>query len=232
MNELEMKRMSEMMASMVLPHVIEKGPHGRERAWDIYSRLMKDRIIFIGTPINDFVSNTVAAQLLFLHLQSKAPIDIYLNTPGGSVTAGMAIYDVMKHLPNVIQTYCLGCCASMGAVLLAAGTKGHRFILPHGEVMIHQPWGGTQGTVSDIVIQAKNIERWKSRLLAALSECTGQPVEKVMVDADRDFYLTAEEARDYGLVDIIMEQEKKDDPPTKDGPTTPTEGEVHSEPLV
>lgn len=187
-----------------IPYVIEKNGK-REKAYDLYSRLMKDRVIFIGTPINDMVANTACAQLLFLTLQSKdKPISIYLNSPGGSVTAGMAIFDTIRHIPNCVETFCIGQCASMGAVLLAAGTKGHRFILPHGQVMIHQPWGGMQGTASDVQIQAENLLLWKAELNKVLAECTGQPLEVIQRDTERDFFLQGAKAKDYGIVDQVL----------------------------
>jgi len=188
----------------MIPYVIERRK-GRERVYDIYSRLMKDRIIFIGMPINDQVANVITAQLLFLTLQNnKKPIQMYINSPGGSITAGMAIYDTMKYVPNTIQTYCIGQCASMGAVLLAGGTKGHRFALPHSQIMIHQPWGGMQGTASDISIQAENILKWKKELNRVLSLETGKPIETIEKDTDRDNFMSAEEAKAYGLIDEVI----------------------------
>jgi len=176
-----------------------------ERAYDIYSRLLKDRIIFLGTAINDEVANLIVAQLLFL--QSDDPnkdINLYINSPGGSVTAGLAIYDTMQFLKCDINTYCIGQAASMGAVLLAAGTKGKRYVLPNSRVMIHQPWGGAQGTASDISIQAREILKIRDTLLSILSEATGKSVEEIGKDSDRDFFMSAKEAKEYGLVDKVI----------------------------
>ncbi len=176
-----------------------------ERAYDIYSRLLKDRIIFLGTAINDEIANLIVAQLLFL--QSDDPnkdISLYINSPGGSVTAGLAIYDTMQFLKCDINTYCIGQAASMGAVLLAAGTKGKRYVLPNSRVMIHQPWGGAQGTASDISIQAREILKIRDTLLSILSEATGKSVEEIGKDSDRDFFMSAEEAKEYGLVDKVI----------------------------
>jgi len=176
-----------------------------ERAYDIYSRLLKDRIIFLGTAINDEIANLIVAQLLFL--QSDDPnkdINLYINSPGGSVTAGLAIYDTMQFLKCDINTYCIGQAASMGAVLLAAGTKGKRYVLPNSRVMIHQPWGGAQGTASDISIQAREILKIRDTLLNILSTATGKSVEEIGKDSDRDFFMSAEEAKEYGLVDKVI----------------------------
>jgi len=176
-----------------------------ERAYDIYSRLLKDRIIFLGTAINDEVANLIVAQLLFL--QSDDPnkdISLYVNSPGGSVTAGLAIYDTMQFLKCDINTYCIGQAASMGAVLLAAGTKSKRFALPNSRVMIHQPWGGAQGTASDISIQAREILKIRDTLLKILSDASGKTVEEVGKDSDRDFFMSAAEAKEYGLVDKVI----------------------------
>ena len=176
-----------------------------ERAYDIYSRLLKDRIIFLGTAINDEIANLIVAQLLFL--QSDDPnkdISLYINSPGGSVTAGLAIYDTMQFLKCDINTYCIGQAASMGAVLLAAGTKGKRFALPNSRVMIHQPWGGAQGTASDISIQAREILKIRDTLLKILSDASGKTVEEVGKDSDRDFFMSADEAKEYGLVDKVI----------------------------
>ena len=176
-----------------------------ERAYDIYSRLLKDRIIFLGTAINDEIANLVVAQLLFL--QSDDPtkdISLYINSPGGSVTAGLAIYDTMQFLKCDINTYCIGQAASMGAVLLAAGTKGKRFALPHSRIMIHQPWGGAQGTAADISIQAREILKIRDTLLKILSDATGKSVDEIGADSDRDFFMSAGEAKEYGLVDKVI----------------------------
>lgn len=193
---------------MLVPMVVEKTGQG-ERAYDIYSRLLKDRIIFIGTAIDDNVANLIIAQLLFLQSDdAKKDINVYVNSPGGSVTAGLAIYDTMQFVKPDVCTYCLGQAASMGSLLLAAGQKGKRFALPNSRIMIHQPWGGTQGTASDIHIQAQEILRMKEALNDLLSKHTGQPIEKVKTDSDRDFFMSAYEARDYGLVDAVIEQQE------------------------
>jgi len=190
--------------SFYVPYVIEKTQHG-ERAYDIYSRLLKDRIIFIGTPIDDAVANTVIAQLLFLQMEdSTKDINIYVNSPGGSVTAGLAIYDTMQFVKPDVATYCVGQAASMGAVLLAAGTAGKRFSLPNSRIMIHQPWGGMQGTAEDISIHAKEILRMREKLNEILATHCGKPVSKVKKDTDRDYFMSAEEAREYGLVDQVV----------------------------
>lgn len=194
--------------SILIPTVIEKTGRG-ERAWDIYSRLLEDRIVFIGTPINDQVANSVIAQLLFLQKENKSQdIQVFLNTPGGSVTAGLAIYDTMQFVQCPVATYCIGQAASMGAVLLAAGTPGKRFSLPNSRIMIHQPWGGVQGTAADISIQAEEILRMKDALNNILVKHTGQPKERVARDSDRDFFMSAAEAKAYGLVDDIVESAK------------------------
>ena len=188
----------------LVPIVVEKSGHG-ERAYDIFSRLLKDRIVFIGTPIDDVVANLIIAQLLFL--QSEDPgkdISLYINSPGGSVSAGLAIYDTIQFIKPDVSTYCIGQAASMGAVLLTAGAKGKRFALPYARIMIHQPWGGTQGTASDISIQAKEILRIKDELNKILSKHTGQPLDKIVFDSDRDFFMSANEAKDYGLVDEVI----------------------------
>ncbi len=196
------------ISNLLIPTVIEKTGRG-ERAWDIYSRLLEDRIVFIGTPINDQVANSVIAQLLFLQKENKTQdIQIFLNTPGGSVTAGLAIYDTMQFVTCPVATYCIGQAASMGAVLLAAGSKGKRFSLPHSRIMIHQPWGGVQGTAADISIQAGEILRMKDTLTQVLARHTGQPMERVGKDSDRDFFMSAAEAKAYGLVDEIVESSK------------------------
>ncbi len=194
--------------SILIPTVIEKTGRG-ERAYDIYSRLLEDRIVFIGTPIDDHVANLVIAQLLFLQKENKnQDISMFLNTPGGSVTAGLAIYDTMQFVQCPVATYCIGQAASMGAVLLAAGTKGKRHALPHARVMIHQPWGGVQGTAADIEIQAEEILNMKETLTSILARHSGQDVERVSRDSDRDFFMSAAQARDYGLVDEIVEVSK------------------------
>jgi len=191
-------------AQMLIPMVIEQTGRG-ERAYDIYSRLLKERIIFLGTEINDDVSNLVIAQLLFLQSEdAEKDISIYINSPGGVVTAGMAIYDTMQFLKCPITTYCVGQAASMGAVLLAAGTKGKRFALPNSRIMIHQPLGGAQGQATDIEIQTKEILRMKKRLNEILSFHTGQPVKTIEKDTDRDNFMSAAEAVKYGLVDEVV----------------------------
>jgi ATP-dependent Clp protease protease subunit len=181
-----------------------------ERAYDIYSRLLKDRIVFIGTPIDDNVSNIVIAQLLFLQMEdAEKDINVYINTPGGAVTSGLAIYDTIQFVKPDVNTYCVGQATSMGAVLLAAGTKGKRHALPHARIMIHQPWGGVQGQASDISIQAKEILRLKEKLNEILAKHTGQSIDRVKKDSDRDYFMTAEESKKYGLVDEVVTSIKK-----------------------
>lgn len=188
-----------------VPYVIEKTGRG-ERAYDIYSRLLEDRIIFIGTPIDDTVANAVIAQLLFLQKDNKSQdINIYINSPGGSVSAGLAIYDTMQFVQCDVATYCIGQNASMAALLLAGGTKGKRHALPNSRVMIHQPWGGAQGTAADIEIQAAEILKMKAQLNQLLAEHTGQQLKKIEADADRDHFMSAAEAKEYGLVDEVVE---------------------------
>ncbi len=190
--------------SILIPMVIEQTGRS-ERAYDIYSRLLKDRVIFIGTPIDDNVANLAVAQLLFLQMEEpEKDIHLYINSPGGSITSGLAIYDTIQFLKPDVCTYCLGQAASMGAVLLAAGAKGKRYALPNSRVMIHQPWGGFQGTASDINIQAKEIQYLKQRLNQILSHHTGQAVEKIEKDTDRDNFMAAEDAKNYGLVDEVV----------------------------
>ena len=196
-------------AQMLVPIVVEKSGHG-ERAYDIYSRLLKDRIVFIGSAIDDTVANLIIAQLLFLQSEdSTKDINLYINSPGGSVTAGLAIYDTMQFVKPDVCTYCIGQAASMGAVLLTAGTKGKRYCLPYSRVMIHQPWGGTQGTASDISIQAKEILRIKDDLNQILAKHTGQPLDRVQRDSDRDFFMKSDEAKAYGLIDEVIANVKK-----------------------
>jgi ATP-dependent Clp protease protease subunit len=200
------------MDANLVPIVIEKTGRG-ERSYDIYSRLLKDRIIFIGPVIDDYTSSLVIAQILFLMSENKnQDINIYLNTPGGSVTAGLAIYDTMQFVPCDIATYCIGQAASMGAILLCAGTKGKRHALPNSRIMIHQPWGGTQGTAADIQIQAQEIRRNKQILTDIIAKHSDQAVEKVEVDSDRDFFLTPGQAQEYGLVDEVIESLRSDKP--------------------
>ncbi|MFH1800159.1 MAG: ATP-dependent Clp endopeptidase proteolytic subunit ClpP [Candidatus Omnitrophota bacterium] len=190
--------------SYLVPMVIETTGKG-ERAYDIYSRLLKDRIVFIGTPIDDVIANLIIAQILFLNMEEPGKdINIYINSPGGSVTAGLAIYDTMRFVKCDVATYCLGQAASMGSLLLAAGTKGKRYSLPNARVMIHQPWGGTQGTASDIHIQAKEILQLKEQLNQILVRHTGQSLERIEKDTDRDYFMSAEEAKNYGIVDAVI----------------------------
>ncbi|MFT5622120.1 MAG: ATP-dependent Clp protease protease subunit [Bacteroidia bacterium] len=193
------------MSYVPLPTVYER--EGRtERAWDIYSRLLRDRIIFIGTPINDFVANAVVAQMLFLQMDDpKKDISLYINCPGGSVTDGMAIYDTMNFLQCDIVTYCVGQAASMATLLLAAGTEGKRYALPNSRVMMHQPTGGATGQTSDISIAAKEILRWRAQMNELLAHHTNKTAEEIASDSDRDFYLTAKEAMKYGIVDKVIE---------------------------
>ncbi len=195
----------------LVPMVIEQTARGYERAYDIYSRLLKDRILFIGTPVDDYVANLVIAQLLFLQMEDKVKdINVYINSPGGSVTAGLAIYDTMQFLNCEVATYCVGQAASMGALLLSAGAKGKRFVLPNSRVMIHQPWGGVQGVAADISIQAKEILKLRDRINEILSYHTGQPLDKIQKDTDRDYFMSAQEAKDYGLIDeVILPETKK-----------------------
>ena len=193
------------MSTYYIPYVIEQTPRG-ERSYDIYSRLLKDRIVFLGTQVMDDVANSIVAQLLFL--ESEDPdkdIHLYINSPGGSVTAGMAIYDTMQYIKSPVSTICVGMAASMAAILLAGGAKGKRLALPNAEVMIHQPLGGTSGQASDIEIHARNILNTRKRMNAILARHTGRDVEKVAQDTDRDNFMTAQEALDYGLIDRIIE---------------------------
>jgi ATP-dependent Clp protease protease subunit len=194
--------------NFLIPHVIEQTGRG-ERGYDIYSRLLVDRIIFLGTPIDDMVSNVIIAQMLFLQMQDpKKDIHLYVNSPGGSVTAGLAIYDTMQFMTCDVNTYCIGQAASMGAVLLCAGTKGKRFALPNARIMIHQPWGGVQGQASDISIQAQEILRLKDRLNEILARHSGQSIERVGKDTDRDNFMSAAQAKDFGLVDQVVVSRK------------------------
>lgn len=192
------------------PYVIEEIPGRGERSMDIYSRLLKDRIVFIGTEISDHVANVVVAQLLFLKMEDpKKDIHIYINSMGGYIAAGLAIYDTLQWVGCTVNTYCIGQASSMGALLLAAGTKGHRYALPNSRIMIHQPHGGVGGTSADIAIQAKEILYMKRRVTEILSERTGQTFEKVALDSERDFYMSAEEAKAYGLIDEVVAPKKK-----------------------
>ncbi|MFY9925965.1 MAG: ATP-dependent Clp protease proteolytic subunit [Opitutaceae bacterium] len=190
--------------SYYVPIVLENTGRG-ERSMDIYSRLLKDRIIFIGTPIDDMVANLVIAQMLYLQMEdAKKDIHLYINSPGGVVTGGMAIYDTMNFLQCDIQTFCVGMAASMSTVLLAAGTKGKRFALPNSRVMIHQPSGGAGGQAADITIAAREILRWRKTLSEVIARHTGKPQEQVDKDSDRDYYMSAVEAKDYGIVDHVV----------------------------
>ena len=192
----------------LVPIVVEQTGRG-ERSYDIYSRLLKDRIIFIGPSIDDYTASLTIAQVLFLMSENKnQDINIYINSPGGSVTAGLAIYDTLQFVPCDIATYCIGQAASMGAVLLAAGTSGKRHSLPNARIMIHQPWGGTGGTAADIEIQARELGRNKQSLSEILAKHTGQTVEKVLQDSDRDFFMTPPQAKEYGLVDEVIDSLK------------------------
>jgi ATP-dependent Clp protease protease subunit len=184
--------------------VVEQTNRG-ERAYDIYSRLLKDRIVFLGTPIDDHVANLVIAQMLFLEAEDPdKDIYLYINSPGGMITAGMAIYDTMKYVKPDVSTMCVGLAASMGAFLLAAGTKGKRFATPNSEILIHQPSGGAQGQATDIEIHARRIIRVREQLNKILSDLTGQPLEKIQRDTDRDHFMSADEAKDYGIIDEVM----------------------------
>ncbi len=195
--------------STLVPMVVEQTSRG-ERAYDIYSRLLKDRIIFIGTVVDDVVSNLVIAQMLFLQMEDPdKDMNVYVNTPGGSVTSGLAIYDTIQFVKPDVNTYCVGQATSMGALLLAAGTKGKRYALPHARIMIHQPWGGVQGAASDISIQAKEILRLRDKINELLAHHTGQPLDKIVKDSDRDFFMSAEEAKEYGIVDEVIVGKKK-----------------------
>lgn len=187
----------------LIPSVVEKNSDG-ERVYDIYSRLLKDRIIILSGEINDNVSNSVVAQLLYLNSVNNDPINLYINSPGGSITSGMAIYDTMNYIESKVSTICIGMCASMAAFLLSSGEKGMRYILPNGEVMIHQPLGGAQGQATEIKIAAERILKLKEKLNKILSKNTNQDLSKIENDTERDYFLSAEEALDYGLVDEIL----------------------------
>ncbi|KAA3658979.1 MAG: ATP-dependent Clp endopeptidase proteolytic subunit ClpP [Calditrichaeota bacterium] len=189
-----------------MPYVVEQTGRG-ERAYDIFSRLLKERIIFLGSAVDDTVASLVIAQLIFLAAEDpEKEISMYINSPGGYISAGLAIYDTMQYVKPDITTYCIGQAASMGAVLLAAGKKGRRFALPHSRVMIHQPMGGAQGQASDIEIQAKEILTLRGRLNEILASHTGKKVEEIIVDTDRNYFMSAMEAKDYGIVDEVLEQ--------------------------
>ncbi len=194
--------------SVLVPMVVEQTNRG-ERSYDIYSRLLKDRVVFLGSEIDDNVANLVIAQLLFLEAEDpEKDIHLYINSPGGSISAGMAIYDTMQYIKPDVSTICVGMAASMGAFLLCAGEKGKRFALPNSEVMIHQPLGGTQGQAVDIEIHAKRIIQMRDKLNAIMAELLFQPLDKINRDTDRDFFMSAQEAKEYGLVDHVMEQHK------------------------
>lgn len=188
----------------LVPTVLEQTGRG-ERAYDIFSRLLRDNIIFIGTPINDVIANLVIAQMLFCTSETpEKPIRLYINSPGGSITAGLAIYDTMQYVPNDVETVCVGQAFSLGAVLLAGGSKGQRRALPNSRILLHQPIGGAGGQASDIERHAEEILQYRDRLNAILSDCTGQPIEQIERDADRDFFMSADEAKDYGLIDDVL----------------------------
>jgi ATP-dependent Clp protease protease subunit len=209
MNSTHFSGGSAVRNSLLVPMVVEQTGRG-ERSYDIYSRLLKDRIVFIGTPIDDHIANLVIAQLLFLQMEdAKKDIHIYINSPGGSVTAGLAIYDTMQFVTCDVNTYCMGMAASMGAVLLCAGAKGKRYALPNSDIMIHQVSGGAQGQASDVERQVEFMFKLKRRLEAIIAHHTGKPVDQVHKDADRDYYMTAEEAKEYGLVDEVVKSRKE-----------------------
>jgi ATP-dependent Clp protease protease subunit len=194
--------------SLLVPMVIEQTGRG-ERSYDIYSRLLKDRIVFIGTAIDDHVANLVVAQMLFLQMEDpKRDINIYINSPGGSVTAGLAIYDTMQYVTCDVATYCVGVAASMGAILLTAGTKGKRYALPNSDIMIHQVSGGAQGTASDVERTVEYMYKLKKRLISILAHHTGKTSEQIQSDSDRDYWITAQQAKDYGLVDEVVKSRK------------------------
>ena len=191
-------------AMYLVPMVVEQTSRG-ERAYDIFSRLLKDRIVFVGTPIDDADANLIIAQLIFLEAEDpEKDIHVYINCPGGSVTAGLAIYDTMRYIKPAVETICMGQAASMGALLLSAGTKGKRFALPHARIMIHQPLGGVQGQATDIDIQAKEILRMREEVNRILVQHTDQPLEKIQRDTDRDFFMSAQQAKEYGLLDEVI----------------------------
>ena len=198
-----------MKNQMYVPMVIEQT--GRvERAYDIYSRLLKDRIIFIGTPVDDNIANVVIAQLLFLQMEDvNKDVSLYVNTPGGAITAGLAIYDTMQFIKCDVATYCVGQAASLGALLLCAGTKGKRFSLPNSRIMIHQPWGGVQGSAEDISIQTEEILRLRTKINEILSSHTGKSLDKIKEDTDRDFFMSAPEAKAYGILDEVLVNAKR-----------------------
>jgi ATP-dependent Clp protease, protease subunit len=193
------------MSMSVIPMVVEQSSRG-ERSYDIYSRLLKDRIVFLGSAIDDQSANAIVAQLLFLAAEdAEKDIHLYINCPGGSTSAGLAIYDTMQFIKPAVSTICVGMAASMGAILLTAGAPGKRFALPSAEIMLHQPWGGAQGQASDILIRAKHIQKTKDTLYRIISETTKQPIDKITLDCDRDYFLSAEEGKEYGLIDKVVE---------------------------
>ncbi len=199
-----------MKMQTLVPMVIEQTSRGYERAYDIYSRLLKDRIVFIGTPIDDYVANLIIAQMLFLQMEDvNKDISAYINSPGGSVTSGLAIYDTMQFVKCDVATYCVGQASSMGALLLCAGTKGKRHALPNSRIMIHQPWGGIQGAAEDISRHAKEILMMRDRINEILAHHTGQSLEKIKKDTDRDYFMSASEPKDYGLIDEVIAPQKK-----------------------
>ena len=194
----------------LVPMVIEQTARGYERAYDIYSRLLKERIVFIGTPIDDMVANLIIAQMLFLQMEdANKEVNVYINSPGGSVTSGLAIYDTMQFIKPDVSTYCIGQATSMGAILLSAGTKGKRFALPNSRIMIHQPWGGIQGAAEDISRHAKEILKLRDEINQILATHTGQSLERIQKDTDRDYFMSAQEAKAYGLVDEVILTKKK-----------------------
>lgn len=200
-------------SQLLVPMVIEQTSRGYERAYDIYSRLLKDRILFIGTPIDDYVANLVIAQMLFLQMEDvNKDINVYINSPGGAVTAGLAIYDTMQFVKCDVATYCVGQASSMAAMLLCAGTKDKRHGLPNSRIMIHQPWGGIQGAAEDISRHAKEILRMRDRINEILSSHTGQSLDKVQKDTDRDYFMSAQEAKEYGLIDEVIIPGTKKEP--------------------
>jgi len=203
-----------MKSQYYVPMVIEQT--GRvERAYDIYSRLLKDRIVFVGTPIDDSVANVIIAQMLFLQMEDvNKDINLYINTPGGSVTAGLAIYDTIRFVKCNVATYCVGQAASMGALLLCAGEKGKRFALPNSRIMIHQPWGGVQGSAEDISRQTKEILKMREKVNEILSLHTNKPIEDIKKDTDRDYFMSAEEAREYGIIDKVIKPSGEEDKPS------------------
>src|SRR2546422_1262639 len=203
------ERSENLSQSVLVPMVVEQTGRG-ERSYDIYSRLLKDRIVFIGTPIDDHIANLVIAQLLFLQMEEpKKDIHIYINSPGGSVTAGLAIYDTMQFMTCDVVTYCIGMAASMGAVLLCSGTKGKRYALPNSDIMIHQVSGGAQGQASDVERQVDYMFKLKKRIIRIISQHTGKSEEQVRLDSDRDYYMSAQEAKSYGLVDEVIKSRKE-----------------------